>query len=108
MVLLLVPLNYLLIVLFLNQYYLCYFLVVTIFFYTLHRMRYRVKRYDLGLYVFLFFGSILLVEYFDIYIFDIYLFLDLENIYTFVGGLIAYILSVLHSFIFFFSVFKKS
>ena len=39
--------------------------------------------------------------------FDIYLFLDLEKFYVYVGGSIAYILAILHLIIFFFSVFKE-
>jgi len=104
----LIVVNYLLIIFFLNAYYLFYFAVVFFVSYLLYKIGFGGIKYLFLIYLFLFSLSSFLVEHFDVYLFDMYLFFDLEKFYTFVGGGIIYILSVLHSIIFFFSVFKKN
>ena len=48
-----------------------------------------------------------LLNYFDNEIFNIYLFFDWNHLYYFVGGEVAYILSLLHCFIFFLGYNRK-
>ncbi len=104
----LVIINYILIIVFLNLLYLIYFILLFFLCCLIYKSSFSVEKNILFIYLFLFIISVFLTEYFDLYIFDIYLFLDLEKFYTYIGGSIAYILAILHSIIFFFTAFKKS
>ena len=94
--------NYILILLFLNSYYLLYFCIL--FFLSLYigRVRFQIAKSVFFISLLLFIVSDFLIEYFDTSVFNLYLFFDLERIYTFAGGGIVYILSVLHIIVFFF------
>jgi hypothetical protein len=94
--------NYILILLFLNSYYLLYFCIL--FFLSLYigRVRFQIAKSVFFISLLLFIVSDFLIEYFDTSVFNLYLFFDLERIYTFAGGGIVYILSVLHIIVLFF------
>lgn len=53
------------------------------------------------LYILLIMLSPFLFEYFDNIIYNIYLYFDLDYYYKYVGGEVTYILTILHSFVFF-------
>ncbi|WP_455757605.1 hypothetical protein [Sulfurimonas sp.] len=61
---------------------------------------YRDRYIKLGYFALLMFSTFLF-EYFDNAIYDIYLFLDLNEIYTTLSGEVIYILALLHSLILF-------
>lgn len=48
-----------------------------------------------------------LFEYFDEEVFETYLFFDLDRYYYFIGGEVSYLLSLLHSIIFFLGYNRK-
>jgi len=89
---------------FLKSYYILYFITLFIFaFFT-----FKIKEVNIILYLSVFFITIFMLGYFDETVFDLYLFFDLDRFYIYIGGSIAYILTILHSIIFFFIAFKKS
>lgn len=98
--------NYLLLVLFLNEYYEVYFIVLGIVAYGIYLQKQTFKYY--------FYTSLIVIiispflfEYFDNFIYDIYLYFNINEVYTFVGGEVSYILSFLHSFVFFLGYNRK-
>jgi hypothetical protein len=94
--------NYILILLFLNSYYLLYFCILFLVSLYIGRVRFQIAKSVFFISLLLFIVSDFLIEYFDTSVFNLYLFLDLERIYTFAGGGIVYILSVLHIIVLFF------
>ena len=93
--------NYFLIVLFLKSYYLIYFVTLGLVALWVYFIKKRVSKYFTFLTVLVLNISTFLFEYFDDDIYDIYLFFNLNEIYTFVGGETIYILALLHSLILF-------
>lgn len=67
----------------------------------------RVAKKILIIYILLLYISTFLFDCFDEDIFEIYLFLNLDAIYSYVGGTVAYILAILHSFILFWAIIGK-
>jgi len=101
MILVVLSLNYLLILLFLKSYYAVYFLVLFLAVYLKYIVKQKRNIYIKYIYIMAILVSTYLFEYFDNDIYDIYLLLDLNEIYTSIGGDITYILALLHSFILF-------
>jgi len=101
------PLSYISLSLFLYEYYVAYFITIAILtlFYVKSAWFPLVKNFILSLFFILI--SPFVFEYFDNEIFNIYLFFDLNHFYYFVGGEVAYILSLLHCFIFFLGYNRK-
>jgi len=94
--------NYILILLFLNSYYLLYFCILFLVTLYIGIVRFQIAKNVFFISLLLFIVSDFLIEYFDTSVFNLYLFFDLEKIYTFAGGGIVYILSVLHIIVLFF------
>lgn len=99
--------NYILLCLFLEEYYVIYFLSFLFLSFIYMKYMHLENKLTLSFYSTLIIVSPFLFEYFDTTIFDIYLFLDLNELYRFVGGEVSYFLSVLHSFIFFLGYNRK-
>lgn len=97
------PLSYISLSLFLYEYYVVYFITIVILtlFYVKSAWLPSRKSFIFALFSILI--SPFLFEYFDDTIFEIALFFDLNHLYYFVGGEVAYVLSALHCFIFFLS-----
>ncbi len=93
--------NYILIVLFLQEYYLGYFFILSIIIYTIYNIQYISSKLNFYLSLFMMNITPFVLEYFDNSIFYFYLFFDLEKYYIFISNELAYILSFLHSIIFF-------
>jgi len=89
-------LNYFLVILFLKGYYLSYFfllLLSALFVYKTNIIRGYLRYICLGMF------------FFDDEIFDLYLYFNLDRFYIYTGGIVSYILAILHSIIFFFITF---
>lgn len=99
--------NYLLIIFFLKTFYLLYFVTLILVAYSIYAIKFRVAKNSIIFYISLLCISTFLFDYFDEDIFEIYLFLNLDEIYSYVGGVVSYILAILHSFILFWVIIGK-
>jgi len=104
---LIIILSYILLSLFLYEYYIGYFMLMAILLFLYMKSNWFLWIKDLLLALVLIFLSPFLFEYFDHEIFETYLFFDLNYFYYFVGGEVTYILSLLHCFIFFLGYNRK-
>ncbi len=91
--------NYVLLILFSKEYYIVYFLIL---FFTTYMMKSKPT-----LVIPIILMSPFIFEYFDDFIFSLYLYVDMNAFYTFIGGDIIYLLSILHSFVFFLGYNRK-
>lgn len=107
MVLVFVFLNYILLTLFMNEYYLIYFLSIGLVIFGVHFYKYQVSGLSLLSSIFLIFISLFVLEYYDTSLFYLYVFFDLDKYYTFKGGEVSYILSALHSIFLFLGYNRK-
>ena len=99
--------HYFLLKLFLQEHYLFYFLGIVLYIYLILKslfLTHQKNLYILLLSVFLF---SLLFEFFDNEIFDLYLYTDMEKYYSFVGGEVGYILTLLHCIMIFLGYNRK-
>lgn len=85
--------NYILMILFIKEYYIFYFLALFISTYFV-----KLNPYVTVIIIFI---SVFTFQYFDDSIYYLYLYFDVNELYTFVGGEVMYILSLLHVFVFF-------
>lgn len=97
-----ISLNAILTALFIRQCYTDYFVSLFVFWYFFYRYEREYDWYKIPLCGVSFIVSIFLYRFFDDTIFDIFVELDIDRFYTFIGGGVAYILAILHLFIFFF------
>ncbi len=102
-----VLLHYLLMVLFLREYYLFYFFILLFIFYMESTKQYISSKGNFIVIMILFALTPFLLEYFDTSIYYMYLFLNLENFYTPIDTQVSYILSFLHSIVFFLAFNRK-
>ncbi len=93
--------NYILILLFLNSYYLIYFIALILLSFLQFKFKFIKNKYMKVLVVLFMFVTVFAFEYFDDNIFDIYLYFNIDAIYRPLSGDIKYILILLHSFILF-------
>lgn len=98
--------HYYLLKLFLLEDYIIYFLSIAILLYI--SRKFRSKKYILTLSILCITLSPFLFEYFDNSIYYFYLFLNLNDRYSYVGGEVTYFLSLLHSIVFFLSYNRKN
>ncbi len=98
--------NYILIISFLESHYFIYFFMLTLILYALYKI--EIKKVMFSVCLFFILVSPFLFQFFDNYIFESYLFFDLESFYTFVGGEVSYILAPLHAFLFFLGYNSKN
>ena len=97
--------HYLLLKTFLLELYVVYFISFTILVYI-----FRQSKVEKPIFIFslcLIILSPFLFEYLDNYIYNLHLFLDYNEQYSFVGGEVTYVLSLLHSIVFFLSYNRK-
>ena len=99
--------NYLLIIFFLNSYYLLYFITITLVTYFAYITKFIINRYFTVIYILVIIATPFLFGFFDDSIYEIYLFMHLDKLYSYINSLVAYILVLIHASVFFFSTFKK-
>ena len=93
--------NYLLIVLFLDSYYAAYFIILILLTFTFYTSKITLKRNFKYLSVVLILITSFGFIYFDNEVFDIYLYFNLDEIYSSIDSEVTYILILLHSLILF-------
>lgn len=99
--------NYVLIILFLKSFYFLYFTTIFIIAYFLYKFKYKKNIYFMLIYILIILLTPFLFEIFDEFIYDIYLYLNIDFIYISINNLVTYILSVIHAIVFYFITFKK-
>lgn len=93
--------NYILTILFLKSFYLLYFAIVFTFIYFAYKAKYKNNIYHTLVNILIILLTPFLFELFDEFVYELYLYFDLDSIYISVGSLVTYILSAIHAIVFF-------
>ena len=99
-------LQYVLVVLFLEEFYSLYFFTLFTALFIYDRFSFE-NTTNLSLGISTLFVTTLLVIFFDDELFDLYLYFDLEHFYIAVNGKVSYILTLLHSIVLFLGYNRK-
>ena len=100
-------LNYILILLFLKSFYTIYFIFLIFLIYFIKISKVKIGRSIVFVYPIIIMTLPFVVDILDDYIYELYLLMDIDMLYTYIGTQVAYYLALLHALVFFFITFRK-